>query len=98
MKEFIVYTGLRLGLFFASLAIVVGICSVASSDGRVPLIWAAVIAFAVSGIASYFMLNAYRERFARVVSARAERATAAFEERRAREDATTEPPSDDPRA
>ena len=98
MKEFIVYTGLRLGLFFASLAIIVGIWTVASSDGRVPMIWAVVLAFAVSGIASYFMLTAYRERFARGVSARAARATAAFEERRAREDATAEPPSDEPRA
>ncbi len=87
MKEFLVYTGLRLALFVASLAIIVGIWTLASADGGVPIVWAVVIAFVVSGIASYFMLNAYRERFARVVSARAERAAARFEERRAAEDA-----------
>ena len=44
----------------------------------------------VSGVASYFLLNAHRERFARKVSERAERATAAFDQRRAAEDAADE--------
>ena len=46
-----------------------------------PLLWAVVLAFLVSGVASYFLLNAHRERFARKVSERAERATAAFDQR-----------------
>ena len=87
MKEFIVYTGLRLALFAGSLGIIVGIWSVVSPDGSVPLLWAAVLAFLVSGVASYFVLNAHRERFARKVSERAERASAAFDQRRAAEDA-----------
>ena len=86
MKEFLVYTGLRLALFAGSLGIIVGIWSAVSADGRVPLVWAVVLAFLVSGIASYFLLNAHRERFARKVSERAERATAAFDQRRAAED------------
>ena len=90
MKEFLIYTGLRLALFAGSLGIIVGIWSVVSDDGRVPLLWAMVLAFLVSGIASYFLLNAHRERFAQKVSARAERATAAFEQRRAAEDAAEE--------
>ena len=90
MKEFLVYTGLRLALFAGSLAIILGVWSVLSADGSVPLVWAAVLAFLVSGIASYFLLNAHRERFAQKVSARAERATAAFEQRRAAEDAAEE--------
>ena len=104
MKEFLVYTGLRLALFVGSLAIIVGIWTVAAPDGVVPIVWAVVLAFVVSGVASYFLLNAHRERFARVVSARAERATARFDERRAAEDveddstsAGTEP-SDEARA
>ena len=96
MKEFIVYTGLRLALFAGSLAIIVGVWSVVAEDGRVPLVWAMVLAFLVSGIASYFVLNAHRERFARKVSARAERATSAFNERRAAEDSDAPPaPADD---
>jgi len=90
VKEFLVYTGLRLALFAGSLAIILGVWSVLSADGSVPLVWAAVLAFLVSGIASYFLLNAHRERFAQKVSARAERATAAFEQRRAAEDAAEE--------
>ena len=91
MKEFLVYTGLRLALFAGSLGIIVGIWAVVSDDGRVPLLWAMVLAFLVSGIASYFVLNAHRERFARKVSARAERATSAFNERRAAEDTEDAP-------
>ena len=81
------YTGLRLALFAGSLGIIVGIWSVVSADGSVPLLWAAVLAFLASGVASYFLLNAHRERFARKVSERAERASAAFDQRRAAEDA-----------
>ena len=90
MKEFLVYTGLRLALFAGSLAIILGIWTVLADDGGVPIIWAIVLAFVVSGVASYFLLNAHRERFARKVSERAERATAAFDQRRAAEDAADE--------
>ena len=67
MKEFAIYTGLRLSMFVVAF-------------------WCFVIAFAVSGVASYFLLNPFREAFARKVQARAERATARFEELRSRED------------
>ena len=62
MKEFLVYTGLRLALFVGSLAVVVGIWTVAATDGVVPIVWAFVLAFVVSGVASYFLLNPFRER------------------------------------
>ena len=84
MKEFVVYTALRALLFAASLAIVFGIWMLLSD--QVPLLWAIVIAFAISGIASYSLLDQQRAAFARRVEVRAERATAKFEERRARED------------
>ena len=89
MKEFLVYTGLRLSLFIVALAIVVGIWSI-PSDGSLTyndVFWSFVIAFAVSGVASYFLLNRQRESFARRVDERARRATAAFEAHKAREDA-----------
>lgn len=85
MKEFVVYTGLRIAVFLASLGLVVGIWALASG-GRVNLFVSAVAALALSGIASYYLLARQRDAFARRVEERASRATAAFEERKARED------------
>ncbi len=84
MKEFVVYTALRLAMFVAAFAIVAGIwLAVADS---IPVLWVLVIALVISGVASYFVLNTPRERFAQRVDERARKATEAFEERRARED------------
>jgi hypothetical protein len=84
VKEFVVYTLLRLVVFAGSFAIVSGIW-LAVSDS-VPVMWVLVIAFVISGVASYFLLNRQRESFARRVDERARRATAAFEAHKARED------------
>ena len=86
MKEFVVYTVLRIVLFLASLGVIVGVMALVSG-GRFHLFWAVVLAFLVSGIASYFILERQREAFARRVETRAAKAAAAFEERKAREDA-----------
>jgi predicted PurR-regulated permease PerM len=85
VKEFAIYTGLRVLLFVASLITVMLIWSL-FTEGRVPVLWAVVIAFAVSGVLSYFLLNRQRDAFARRVEERAARAASAFEERKARED------------
>lgn len=85
MKEFVVYTVMRVVLFLASFGIVVGVMALAF-DGRYNLFWAVILAFLISGIASYFVLNAQREAFAQRVESRAAKASAAFEERKARED------------
>ena len=97
MKEFVIYTGLRVLLFLACFGIVLGAWLLVT--GSVPLLWAVVLAFALSGVASYFLLNGPRGvasyclitgpggGFAGGVATRAARATAAFDERRAREDA-----------
>ena len=85
MKEFVVYTAMRLALFLASFGVVVGVMALAF-DGRYNLFWAIILAFLLSGIASYFILNRQREAFAQRVESRAARASAAFEERKARED------------
>ncbi len=85
MKEFVVYTVLRIVLFLASFGVVVGVMALAFG-GRYNLFWAIVLAFLVSGVASYFILDRQREAFARRVQARAARASAAFDERKARED------------
>jgi uncharacterized membrane protein len=85
VKEFVVYTALRVVLFLASFGVIAGIMALIF-DGQLNLFWAVILAFVVSGIASYFVLNRQREAFARRVEQRASKAAAAFEERKARED------------
>ena len=84
MKEFVVYTGLRLLLFAATFGVVVGIWLLVADSANILV--AVVIAFVVSGLGSYFLLDRQREALARRVETRAEKATTAFEERRAKED------------
>ena len=84
VKEFVIYTALRIGLFLASLVVVVGVWMLIAD--RVPVLWVVVIAFVVSGVASYFLLNRQREAFARRVERRAERMQQRFEEMKAKED------------
>ena len=80
-----IYTALRILLFFASFGVVLGVWALVAD--AVPLLWVVVIAFVLSGVASYFLLNRPRAAFAARVEERAGRASAAYEERRAREDA-----------
>jgi uncharacterized membrane protein YfcA len=84
VKEFVVYTGLRILLFLATLGVVLGAWVLLADEAN--LFVAVVIAFVVSGVGSYYLLERQRSAFASRVEARAERASAAFEERRARED------------
>ena len=85
VKEFWIYTALRIVLFVASLAIVVGVWFLVA--GQAPIFWAVIVAFLMSGIGSYFLLNGPRAKFAQRVETRAERMTARIEEMRAKEDA-----------
>jgi uncharacterized membrane protein YfcA len=84
MKEFVVYTGLRLLMFAATFGIIIGVWLLVGDKANILV--AVVIAFVVSGVGSYFLLNRPREALAQRVEVRAERATKAFEERRAKED------------
>lgn len=84
MKEFWIYTALRLGLFVGSLAIVFGIWFAIA--GSVPVVWAVAIAFVLSGVGSYFLLTGQREALAVKVEGRAQRVTQRIEESRSKED------------
>lgn len=84
VKEFLVYTALRLLLFAATLGVVIGIWLLVAGNANITL--SVIIAFVVSGVGSYALLNGPRERFAQRVDERARRATARFEEMRAKED------------
>ena len=84
VKAFWTYTVLRVLLFVATAAVVFGIwLAVAGSAQILPVL---VIAFLLSGVASYFLLNPQRSAFARQVDERAHRAAEKFEEMRAKED------------
>jgi hypothetical protein len=85
VKEFWIYTLLRIVLFLASLGIVIGVWFLIA--GSVPVLWAVVIAFLMSGMGSYFLLNHQREALARRVQTRAEAMTAKMEEMKSKEDA-----------
>jgi Protein of unknown function (DUF4229) len=84
VKEFWTYTGLRLLIFAASVAIVFGVWLAVA--GSVSVMWALVVGLLVSGIASYFLLGRQRAALANHVDERAHRAAAKFDELRAKED------------
>ena len=89
MKEFAIYTLLRLGLFVAVLALVLGVwVKVLGEESS--LIWPLLIAFLLSGVISVFLLDKPRESFARKVEDRAQRAAARvsekYDEMRTKED------------
>ena len=86
MKEFVIYTLARLGLFVASYAIVVGVYLLATSSDSVPLFWPFLVAIVISSVASVYLLKQQRARFAAVVERRAAAASRRFEEVRAKED------------
>jgi uncharacterized membrane protein len=85
VKEFWVYTGLRIGLFLGAFGIVFGIWAAVADE--VPVVWAVVIAFVISGVGSYYLLERQREAFAKRVETRAQRASQKLEEMRSKEDA-----------
>jgi Protein of unknown function (DUF4229) len=85
VKEFWIYTGLRLMLFAASVALVGGIWLAVSDSANV--MWILIIALVVSGAASYVLLGRQRSALAHHVDARATRMTTRIEEMKAKEDA-----------
>jgi uncharacterized membrane protein YfcA len=85
VKEFAVYTGLRLLMLAGTFGIIVGVWLLVGDKANIFV--AIVIAFVVSGVGSYFLLNRPREALAKRVEVRAARATKAFEELKAKEDA-----------
>lgn len=85
VKPFLVYTGLRLGLF-ALCFVVLGAIAVQLFDGQWPLIIAVFGGGIVSSILSLKFLAGPRDEFARVVEARAAAAHQRFEASRSKED------------
>ncbi|MBO9522444.1 MAG: DUF4229 domain-containing protein [Nocardioidaceae bacterium] len=87
MKPFLVYTGLRIGLFVLVWVVLTGIAALFGA-GEEAVIWLLVVAAVLSSVLSLRLLAGPREEFAKSVQARAERASARFEEMKAKEDAS----------
>lgn len=85
MKEFVVYSLLRLLVFVGVLVVVMGLWILAFGRDS-SMLWPLVVAFVVSGLLSMWLLNRPREAFARRVEQRAERAAAKLDEMRTKED------------
>ena len=84
MKEFWTYTLLRIVLFLATAAVAWGIYALVADT--INLLGVVLVAAVVSSVLSWKLLAGPRNRFAASVEARASRASARFEEIKARED------------
>ena len=85
MKEFIVYTAARLGVFAVTYALVLGVAALAT-EGPLPVLWPLVVAAVLSSVISIYLLRGMRERFAEQVAGRAGRMSERFEAMKAKED------------
>jgi hypothetical protein len=84
VKEFWIYTGMRLLLFAGSVAVVGGIWLAIAGTANV--MWVLIIALVISGLVSFFLLGRQRTALAQHVDDRARRVTARIEEMNAKED------------
>ena len=85
MKEFLVYTAARLGLFASTYGIILGV-HVLVAGTPVPVLWPLLLAAVISAVMSIYLLKGMRERFAAKVQGRAARMSQRFEEMKAKED------------
>ncbi|GAA4814237.1 hypothetical protein GCM10025786_19280 [Nocardioides caeni] len=85
VKEFWIYTALRLGLFVGAFCIVFGIWFLID-DESVNLFIVMIVAFLLSGVASLIFLDQQRNAFAQRVERRAGRISEKYDEMRAKED------------
>lgn len=85
VKEFIVYTAARLGVFAVIYALVLG-GYLLVQGGPVPVLGPLLVAAVLSMIVSARLLRGMRERFVETVAQRAGRMSQRFEEMKAKED------------
>ena len=85
MKEFLVYTAARFGLFLTIYGLIIGVYVLVAGT-PIPVLWPLLLAAVLSTIASVYLLRGMRERFAEKVQERAARMSQRFEEMKAKED------------
>lgn len=84
VKEFWIYTAMRLGLFIGAFGIVFGAWFLV--DDTVNVLVVIIVAFLLSGVASLVFLDRQRNAFAQKVEGRAGRISDKYEEMRSKED------------
>ena len=85
MKEFIVYTAARFGLFLVVYGVIVGVYVLVAGT-PFPVLWPLLLAAVLSSILAVFLLRGMRARLATSVHDRAARMSQRFEEMKAKED------------
>ncbi len=86
MRPFLTYTLARLGLFLVCWLIVGLVASLWLDGSSASVLWTALIALVVSGVAALFVLRPLRDRAAGSVAEGAGRIRSGVEQRRTRED------------
>ena len=86
MKPFVLYTLARVLLFAAAWALVWAVASVWLEWSSVTALWTALLAMAVSSVASLWLLRGLRQRLAVHVQGRAERMHARYDAAKRKED------------
>jgi hypothetical protein len=87
VKDFVVYTALRLLLFLSTAAILLGAWRLIAGElSQTDALIGLAVSFLVSGIAALKVLEPQRVRFAQRVESRAAAAASKFDEMRSKED------------
>ncbi|GAB3078837.1 DUF4229 domain-containing protein [Nocardioides zeae] len=86
MKQFVIYTLMRLALFVVVYAVVLGVWTLVVGSGPLIQLPPLIIAMLISGIVAFVLLDEQREAFAERVDARAKRVSSSYEKSRSRED------------
>jgi uncharacterized membrane protein YdjX (TVP38/TMEM64 family) len=86
VKAFVLYTLARVLLFAAAWALVWAVASLWLEWSTVTALWTALLAMAISSVASLWLLRGLRQRVAVHVQGRAERMQARYEEAKRKED------------
>ncbi|MGH3355285.1 MAG: DUF4229 domain-containing protein [Nocardioidaceae bacterium] len=86
MKSFVLYTLARVVMFAATWAVVWLVASIWLDWSSLTALWTALVATAISSVASFVLLRGLRDRFAEGVHERAVRTRDRYEAAKRRED------------
>jgi membrane protein implicated in regulation of membrane protease activity len=90
VKPFVLYTLARLLLFLVTWALVWAVTSIWVEPSSVTALWTALVALAISAVASLVLLRGLRDRFALQVQDRAQRIHQRYDAAKRKEDAADE--------
>jgi len=86
VRSFVLYTLARIGMFLVAFGLVWAVGFSWLTWDQLTVLWTALVALAVSAVASYWLLAGLRDHLAQDVDRRARRIADRFEEARRAED------------